>query len=93
MGDAAGAKGLTGIPTLTNGISQGGTKVDEYIEYLKEVADQAIRHLSDCTCNRKDECLPKIRLIDELNGNNRQYGYSRNTTQHREDYKFWWFHK
>jgi len=28
MGDAAGAKGLTGIPTLTNGISQGGTKME-----------------------------------------------------------------
>jgi hypothetical protein len=70
-----------------------GIKMEEYIEYLKEVADQAIRHTFNCTCNHKSECLPKIRLIDELNGNSREYGYSRNTTQHREDYKFWWFYK
>ena len=42
--------------------------MNEYIEYLKEVADQAIRHISDCTCDPENECKPKERLIDELNG-------------------------
>ena len=62
--------------------------MNDYIEYLKEVADQAIRHISDCTCDPENECKPKERLIDELNGIS--YGYSRNTSQFREDYKFWW---
>jgi|APGre2960657423_1045063.scaffolds.fasta_scaffold74574_2 hypothetical protein len=63
--------------------------MDEYIEYLKEVADQAIRHISDCTCpDRNGSCKPKERLIDELNGI--RYNYSRNTSEFREDYKFWW---
>ena len=62
--------------------------MDEYIEYLKEVADQAIRHIFNCTCDPENTCKPKERLIDELNGI--KYGYSRNTSQFREDYKFWW---
>ncbi len=62
--------------------------MDEYIEYLKEVADQAIRHISDCTCDPWHGCRPKERLIDELNGVTGSY--SRNTSEFRKDYKFWW---
>ena len=62
--------------------------MNDYIEYLKEVADQAIRHISDCTCGAENVCQPKERLIDELNGI--RYNYSRNTSVFREDYKFWW---